>query len=385
MEASLPSPSQREVSVGVDARALHSTGVGRYIREVLSGLFADPRFRRVILFGDPEELHAFTSEQSGDKKVSIHPFLRNWNSRRAQFAWLSLSARGHARADVWLFPFSDVPLLMHPRRSVVTVHDLIPLKLPELARARQRAAARLALHWGTRRARRVITVSESTRRDILEQIPGVASKVEVVPLGVSAAFRQLRPGESAGCERLTSLHPFLLCVGNRYANKNYIVAVDALSILRAGGSDLRLVVAGGRYSPYWQEVVRHAEALGVADALVDLGEVTEVELRFLYGRCVALLFPSLYEGFGLPVLEAMACGAPVIASNRSSIPEVLGDAGSAVDPHDAAAMAAAVRRLVEEPLLRAECVRRGLEQAARFTWAETTQRTADILYRTAVE
>jgi glycosyltransferase involved in cell wall biosynthesis len=375
--------SDRELSVGVDARALHSTGVGRYIREVLAYLFLDARFRGIVLLGDPEELTAFAAEHGAAQRVVIYPYLRSWSGRRAQLSWLALSVRGYTRADVWFFPFSEAPLLMHPRRSVVTFHDLIPLKVPEMYRARARMAARMFLHASVGYARRVIANSEFTRRDILEHIPGAASKVEVIPMGVSPAFRPLAPGESAGCAPLAALRPFLLCVGNRLLHKNYIAAVDALALLRAEGSAIRLVVAGGRNNVYWPEVVRHAETLGVGDALLDLGEVTDSELRCLYGHCVALLFPSLYEGFGIPILEAMACGAPVIASNRSSLPEVVGDAGFLVGPHDPASMAAAVRRLEREPELRADLSRRGRERAAHFSWESTARSTVDVLYRTA--
>lgn len=373
------------VTLGVDARALHATGVGRYIREVLASVFADARFGQVTLLGDPEPLAAFAAEQGACGRVTVHPLLRRWGMARAQLAWAELALRGHTRADVWFFPFSDVPLLMHPGRSVVTIHDLILLELPKLADAKGRVSTHITLRAGTRLARRVITDSESTRRDILDRVPGVASRLEVVPLGVSPAFRPLGPGESVECTSLGALRPFLLSVGNRFPHKNQLAAVATLARLRAEGSDIRLVVVGGRYHPYWESVVEKAEALGVRDALVDLGEVTESQLRCLYACCEAFLFPSLYEGFGLPVLEAMACGAPVIASNGSSLPEVMGEAGFAIDPHDAAAMAAIVRRLRQEPALRAECARKGVEQAARFTWTEATRRTADILYRTALE
>jgi glycosyltransferase involved in cell wall biosynthesis len=358
--------------------------VGRYLREVLAGLFLDPRFGRVVLLGDREPLAAFAAEHGVAGRVTIHPFPRGWSGRRAQLGWAALAARGHTRADVWFFPFSEVPVLMHPRRSVVTVHDLIPLKVPELAGARLRLATRLALYTGAGLARTVISVSESTRRDIVEWMPGAAGKVEVVPSGVSPSFRPPSPAEAAECAPAAAYQPFILCVGNRYPHKNHRAAVDTLALLRAEGRPTRLVVAGGEPNSFWKEVVRHAESVGVADAVVDLGRVTDAELRCLYACCTAFLFPSFYEGFGFPVLEALACGAPVIASDRSSIPEVLGDAGFLVDPADPRAMAAAVRRLEEEPALRAHFVREGLEQASRFTWADTTKRTADILYRTAV-
>src|SRR5690606_30622115 len=126
-----------------------------------------------------------------------------------------------------------------------------------------------------------------------------------------------------------------------------------------------------------------AAALGVGDAIVDLGEVDDAELRRLYDRCEALLFPSLYEGFGLPALEAMACGAVVVASDRGSLPEVVGDGGVLVGARDSAAMAAAVRRLHDGPALRADLVARARARASEFSWEVAARRTVDVLHRAA--
>ncbi|HEX8208560.1 MAG TPA: glycosyltransferase family 1 protein [Longimicrobium sp.] len=375
--------AERRVTLGMDARAVHSTGVGRYVREMLAALFADPRFGHLVLLGDPDELHALLAELGVEGQATVRPFLRSWSSHQTQLAWARMAARGQTRADVWHFPFSDVPLLLHPRRSVVTVHDLIPIKLPGLVRKRERIASTIALHAGARLAWRMIADSESTRRDIVSYVPRAANKVEVVPLGVAPSFRPLEPAEAALCSRAEALRPYLFCVGNRFPHKNHVAAVDALARVRAGGSAMRLVVAGGTANAHWPQVVRHAEARGVADAVVDLGKVSETELRCLYAHCTAFLFPSLYEGFGLPVLEAMACGAPVIASNRSSVPEVMGEGGLSVDPGDSQAMADAVARLERDPGVRGEWIRKGREQAARFTWESTTQRTMEILHRAA--
>jgi glycosyltransferase involved in cell wall biosynthesis len=371
------------LSLGVDARGLYSTGIGRYLREVIQELFADARFRRVTLLGDPDELRRFVEEQGAGAVAEIRSYPGSWYSRRTQASWLAGWLRGEMRADVWFFPFGDVPLVACPKRSVVTVHDLTPFKLPESSAAKLLIAKHVLLRAAIRKARWVIADSESTRRDVVERFPSAAGKVQVVHLGVNPGFRSLPCDERGDGARFTQLRPFLLGVGNRHPHKNWRAAVDALALLRPERRDLRLVMAGGRRGPEWDATIRHAQAVGVGDALVDVGEVTDAELRFLYGLCEAFVFPSLYEGFGLPVLEAMACGAPVVASDRSSLPEVVGDAGLLVDPCDVSAMAEAIRRLEREPGLRAEMVRRGIERAARFSWKDTARRMADILYRTA--
>jgi glycosyltransferase involved in cell wall biosynthesis len=227
-------------------------------------------------------------------------------------------------------------------------------------------------------AGRVLVTSQSTRRDLLERFPGCGSKLGVIPLGVSPFFAG--PAEDPSLERIGG--PYLLCVGNRKPHKNLVAAVETLALLRAEAPELRLAVAGEVYRG-WDEVLRRAGELGVRDRVVEVAGASDGELRSLYAGCEALLFPSLYEGFGLPALEAMAAGAPVVASDRSSLPEVVGDAGLLADPEDPAAMAEAVRRLRRDPELRARLVRRGRERAASYTWERTARETADVLLRVA--
>ena len=378
-------PAAPGCSVLVDARALYVSGIGRYLREILRGVLTDQRFVRITLLGEPAALWEFAAEE-GDAadRINILPYPEHLYSPRTQFAWLWLRARGLTDADVAFFPHYDTPAFGLPARSVVTVHDLIHFQVPELFPAWRRAVASRLFSRAVSRAARVITVSEATQRDLQRRIPAAMSKTEVVPNGVSTVFRPLSGSAAAPNPLQGAPGPFLLCVGNRKPHKNLSAAVESLALLRPQKPDLRLVIVG-RAFPGWDEVVRRAEELGVREAVLEVDEVSDDHLRWLYGHCEALLFPSLYEGFGLPILEAMACGAPVVASNRSSVPEVVGDAGFLVDPCDPAAMAAALRALDRDPALRREMSMRGQERARQFTWERAARRTADILHETATE
>lgn len=373
--------SRPGISVLVDARGLLTSGIGRYLREILPAVFADPRVGRVTLLGEVGSLREFFgSVPHGEKGVALsYPY--GFYSPAAQAGWLGLRLWGAARADVSFFPHYDVPAVALPERSVVTVHDLIHFKVPELFPAWRRAGAGVLLRRGVAGATRVIAVSEATRRDLAERFPFAAPKTEVVPNGVSACFMEAR---GAGADPLPGAvaEPYLLCVGNRKPHKNLRAAVDALAQLRGERPGLRLVIVGTVY-PGWDSVLAHAGRLGVRDRVVELSDVSDAGLRALYARCEALLFPSLYEGFGLPVLEAMACGTPVVASDRSSIPEVVGDGGILVDPEIPGAMAEGVRRLWREPGLRDELARRARARAAAFSWQESARRTVEILCRVA--
>jgi glycosyltransferase involved in cell wall biosynthesis len=360
-------------TVVVDARVLHVSGLGRYLREILAGLVADERFSRLTILGDPVALRDFLGT-AGDSRLRIVPFPLEIYSPRFQVAWAKLAGWLGVDADVVFFPHYDVPLLAFPKRSVVTVHDLIHFQLPEEFGGWRRIAAGLLLRTAVRGATSVVTVSKSTRDDLVERFPDTADKIRVVHNGVSREF-------SARKARVPIVPqtPYLLCVGNRKSHKNLVTAVRVLAELREEYPDLQLVIVG-RSFPEWSRVLETAVELGVRPRIIEFESVSDAELLALYNHCQGLLFPSLYEGFGFPVLEAMAAGAPVIATNRSSVPELVGDSGFLYDPTDVRAMAEAARRVMRDSGLREMLARRGRERAASFPWSRAIGQTTELLY-----
>lgn len=368
-------------SILVDSRGLHSSGIGRYLREILAVLFRDERFGRIELLGDPGAVREFCAGMPHAEKARVRAYPYGFYSPGAQTEWLRLRATGGLRADVAFFPHYDVPLFALPSRSVVTVQDLIHFKVPSAFPRWRRSAAGVLLRRAVQGAGRVLVSSGSTLRDLEDRFPGLGIKVGVVPLGVSPFFSVPETGgPERGPGRIGGA--YLLCVGNRKPHKNLAAAIEALAHLRHEAPDLRLVIVGDVFRG-WESVLGRADELGVRERLVEVSGASDADLRALYAGCEALLFPSLYEGFGLPALEAMASGAPVVASNRSSVPEVVGDAGLLVDPEDPRGFAEAVLRLRRDPALREQLVRRGRERAARFTWERTATATADVLFEVA--
>jgi glycosyltransferase involved in cell wall biosynthesis len=277
------------------------------------------------------------------------------------------------------------PPVRPPRgvKVVQTVHDLTPLLFPDGFSMRQRLVFRttfaLAAHVD-----RVVAVSDNTRRDLdrLASIP--PCRVEVIPPGVDPAFDESVDRDEAR-RRLRSrgiLGPFLLHVGGYDEVKNLPVLLAAAARLRRDGLPHRLVVAGdpGRRAGAF---LREVEGFGLQGEVVQTGWVPQADLALLYRAADVLLYPSRYEGFGLPPLEAMACGTPVVAAAAGSLPEVLGGACPLVDPRDPGALAAEARRLVEDPGARGEAVRRGRERAARYRWETSADRTWDLYRRLA--
>ena len=269
------------------------------------------------------------------------------------------------------------PPARRPRgvRVVQTVHDLTPLRFPAGFTWRQRWVFRAAFRRA-RRAARVIAVSTTTRDDLVRLAGVPAERIEVIFPGVDPAFR---PETMTARRPLAG--PYLLHVGGYDPIKNLPVALRALRQLRAEGFPHRLVVAGDP-GGHADEFHRAAAEIGVADAVVATGFVPVAELADLYRSADLVVYPSLHEGFGLPPLEAMACGVPVIAARAGSLPEVLGDAAILVDPSDPRALAAAAARLLRDPSAAAALRTLGPARAARYRWEEAADRTWE-LYRAA--
>ncbi len=264
---------------------------------------------------------------------------------------------------------------------VVTVHDLSFLLFPEGFRGWNRTYLRLMTGLSVRRARRVIAVSESTRQDLVRLYGLAPDRVDVVHNGVDAAFRPLPPGEVAAFRSKRGLpEQFLLTVGTLEPRKNLVRLVEAYS--RLPRPRIPLLLVGGKGWLY-DEILNRIEDLDLADEVCFVGYVTAEELPCWYNAAEALVYPSLYEGFGLPALEAMACGTPVVTSSTSSLPEVVGQAGVLVEPTDVAALTAALERVLADAGLRAQMRAAGLSQAGGFSWPKAASGTVQS-YRRAL-
>jgi glycosyltransferase involved in cell wall biosynthesis len=297
--------------------------------------------------------------------------------RRIPFAFPAL-ARRESAALAHLQYFAAPRL---PCPAVVTVHDISYARAPELFSRRDRGLFRL-VRGSLRRAARVIAVSEFTRADVTDLYGLDPDKVVAIPNGVGGAFRPVADAADRVHDRFGIDRPYVLCVGALQARKNVPLAIQAYALLMGRGTECELVVAGGD----------RGGRLDVLDAILRerltgrvhlVGHVDDAELPALYSGARALVFPSLYEGFGLPALEAMACGTPVIASNTTGLAEAVGDAGLTIDPHSAQELAEALGRVLNDDALRARLVAAGHARAAEYTWDRAARATAEI-YRAAL-
>ncbi len=372
----------RAIHVGVNAHLLsvaanyRSAGISWYIQNLIRHLpGADPGFRYTVFLGERGYGGTAGLELAFSRLPTHRPAVR--------FVW-------EQAVQPWVVQQMGVDLLHSPalvgpmlggRPFVVTVHDLSYRHYPEAFRAANRGYLTLFGQHSVRRARRVIAVSQSTKDDLVKHYGLPAAKVDVVYHGVDQAFRPLPPADVAAFRARQGLpQRFLLFVGTLEPRKNVVRLVEAYA--RLPQTSPPLVLVGGKGWLY-EEVFRLVNALGLASRVHFAGYVPAEDLPYWYNAAEVFVYPSLYEGFGLPPLEAMACGLPVISSTASSLPEVVGDAGLLVDPLDVDGLGAAIGRLLPDTELKERMRAAGLERVQRFTWEQTARQTVDC-YRLAL-
>jgi glycosyltransferase involved in cell wall biosynthesis len=272
-----------------------------------------------------------------------------------------------------------------PCPVVVTVHDLSFEHLPETFKRRSWMQLRLTVRRTVRRAAHVIAPSEFTRRDLVETYRLDPERVTAIPLAASTRFEPVE--DAYEIERVRHLYglegEYILSVGSIQPRKNLARLVRAYAGLRRerGRSNLPKLALVGKQAWLYGETLKMIEEEGVRDSVVLTGYVSEGDLPALYTGALCFAYPSYFEGFGLPPLEAMRCGAPVLTGNQTSLPEVVGDAGLLVDPFDIDALARALARLIDDAALRAELRSRGLRRARAFDWRDTARMTLQVYRR----
>lgn len=377
-----------DIAIDYTAAARQGAGIGRYARELIDAVLATVSPHTFVLLTAAAGLgEAWYHMQQRLREVVAHPgkltfrdlpLTDDWMARLWQRLRLPLPAEwitGHV--DVFYSPDFVLPPLQQRTRALLTVHDLSFLRHPETFPPKLGAYLKQAVPRSIARADHILADSEATRRDLLELLNVSPGKVTTLYGGVTARFApQAADGER---ERLQTQYgigarPYILAVGTVQPRKNYIRLMEACDPL-AAQRDLDLIIVG---RPAWlsEPIIAAAKQRSYVHLM---GFLADTDLPALYRQAEVLAFPSVYEGFGFPPLEAMACGTPVVASTASSVPEVVGDAGLLLDPLDVPAWTAALTQVLDAPALRAHLRQAGLARAATFTWARTAQTWLDVV------
>jgi glycosyltransferase involved in cell wall biosynthesis len=363
------------VRIGIDARKLHDFGIGTYIRNLLRHLARLDSQTEFVIFCRPEDRETLAAV--GENFRPVPETSGNYSiAEQVKIPWAL------RREGVTLFhaPHYVLPPLVRCR-SVVTIHDVIHLMFPQYLPNRVAFAyAKWSITQAAQRATRIMTVSHSSKRDILRFVDTEPGKIDVIYNAYDERFA-IEPREEDVVrvrERYQLADEFVLYAGNVKPHKNLERLIDAFAIVRKRGLDhLKLVLIGDEISKY--TALRRAVHQHQLHSYVRfLGYLPEETLAVMYRLAGVFVFPSLYEGFGLPPLEAMASGTPVVTSNVSSLPEVAGDAAVLVDPYDPQAIADGIYRVLTDETLRREMVHKGIARAGQFSWEQSVRHVRAI-------
>ncbi len=366
------------------------TGLGHYIYHLVKAMeTVTPNNTYLMLYNERQRTRNFSSSRIVEKAVGIPQSLIR---RRVSLSFGFRSALWYRMvlpfnllrwgADVYFGPVGIAPT-KRPCKAVITVHDITSILFREQNLPDHQRFWETWLSRSVRAADAVLTNSEATKRDLVERLAIPSERIRAIHLGVHEQFHQAKFSlDSQAQQRVKHRYHlpnhFVLCVATLSPRKNVAGLVKAFSLIKKGKQpDLRLVIVGNKG---WlcDDILQTVRSLGLENEVLFTGYVEDQDLPYIYAGAAVFAFPSFYEGFGFPVLEAMACGVPVVTSNVSSLPEVAGDAALLVDPHQPEQIAKAISQLLVDEKLRRDLVEKGLRHARQFTWERTARETLRV-------
>ncbi|SRR6266487_113281 len=375
------------IAIDYTAAIRQGAGIGNYVRNLVDAMLAqDPRNQYTLLTsGHPTPGHPFPKADNVRGRSIIIP------DRYLNILWYRWRLPLHATlftgmVDIYHGPDFVLPPINGKVRKVVTVHDLAFLEHPEYAVPQLAAYLNKVVPEAVASADVVATVSQATSQTLIEYFKTPREKITIIPNGIRSYFRRITDPILLAATRYKFglKHPLVLGVGTLEPRKNHPGLIKAFHKAQSAATKKQrpamLALAGG---PGWlyDETQQLIAKLKLENKVRFLGRVTELELITLYSMADVFVFPSFYEGFGVPPIEAMACGAPVITSNSSSLPEVVGDAALLIDPHNTGELARAILQVLENEQLRDELCQKGYARAQHFTWPKSASKMLSVYQR----
>ncbi len=369
------------IALDYSAAIRQRAGIGQYVRSLVNAMLAQDASNEYTLItsGHPTKEHAFPTASNVRGRSVFIP------DRYLNILWYRW--RVPLFANIFTGPidiyhgldFVLPPLVGNPRK-VVTVHDLAFLQYPETAVPSLAAYLNKVVPESVASADVVAANSHTTKQALIEHYKTPPEKITVIPCGIAPYFKRITDPIilEATRHKFDLKRPIILSVGTLEPRKNHLGLIKAFyELQRDKENSAQLAIAGGKGWLY-EETLRTVKELKLEDKVRFLGRVSDLELITLYSLADVFAFPSFFEGFGIPPLEAMACGAPVITSNTSSLPEVTGDAAIQVDPHDIHALANAIARLLEDEYLRENLRQKGYLQVQKYTWTKSAHKMLSV-------
>jgi len=351
----------------------HFPGIGRYVISLSHALSQiAPDLCISLLYDSSATTSCLALPDLPRIACPVSPF-----SIRQQ--WIVPKQLHRAKAILYHSPYYLMPYIPGVP-TVLTCYDLIPLIYPQYFSVLQRLIFRIAHAFALKTADRIIAISQTTKADLIIRFRLAPQRITVIPGAADAYFQPQSHDRIAAVRRRYALpEKYVLYVGSNKPHKNLQRLIEAWKIAECGmrNAECKLVIAG-HWDERYPEAKKLSEESGLKNKVLFIGQVEDSNLPALYSGAQLFVFPSLYEGFGLPVIEAMACGVPVLCSSVSSLPEVTGDAALLVGPLDVNSLAAAMNRLLADEVLRREMSRKGLVQAGKFSWERTARETVNV-------
>ncbi len=370
-------------AIGIDYTAAYEqgAGIGRYVRELVRALAAydtHDEYRLFVAGASRSSLPPSPGPNFTWRPTRLTPlwFARLWHRTQVPLPVETFTGR----IDLYHATDFTLPPTLQGTRTLLTVHDLSFVRAPETSTPVLKAYLDRVVPRSVRRADHVLADSQATKDDLVALYGTAPDKITVLLSGVDAHFQPVDDPDAR--RRVRERYnipdgPYIFSIGTVQPRKNYARLAEALAALGPRYGNVRLVIAGGQG---WLDspIYRTIEALNLGERVQFIGFARDEDLPALYSDAACVAYPSLYEGFGFPVLEAMACGTPVLTSTVSSMPEVAGDAAIMVDPYDVDAIRDGLKRLLDDEVLHADLVARGRSQARNFTWARAAEQLGQV-------
>lgn len=360
--------------IGIDCRMIGWTGVGRYTKNLLTNLFTIDFQNEYFLFFLKNDFEKFVVPNNRIKKILVSGKAYSYGEQTS-FLW----ALKKINPDLVHFTHFSRPIFFGGR-SVVTIHDLTHLFFPgeKMKSFFKKWAYGLVLSHSCRTAEKIIAVSENTKKDLRKFLGIAPHKIEVIYEGVEANYREVGPEEIERVRKKYHLtKPYILYIGVWRVHKNLVGLIKAFGYLKNKYNPNIDLVVGGKHDS-GTSVFETIKKFNLKDNVLLPGFVAEEDLPALYSGAELFVFPSFYEGFGLPILEAMSCGVPVVCSNTSSLPEVAGEAAQYFDPYNPEEMAEAIREVLINKGLAETLRQKGFERVGNFSWHRMAKETLSV-------